>query len=186
MNIQKKGEGQQPGPEKQKKIKADFEAHKAERLKTIKTSGESIKTEIDEIKAQISEVDIKISNYEKLVAESQARFDECMAEVVKLPANVDLSKNEEYTKLSEQITKLESELSADDNKLIEELTSQKNVNKQMLSQINGELAVLEKNIEIDKRIAEIRQAQKDAEIRRASAEKVLDQVDRFRRLRMIS
>ena len=167
--------------EKQKKIKADFEAHKAERLKTIKTSGESIKTEIDEIKSQISEVDIKISNYEKLVTESQEQFDKCKAELNKLPASIDLSKNEEYTNLSEQIAELESELSTDDNKLIEELTSQKNVNKQMLSQINGELAVLEKNIEIDKRIAEIRQAQKDAEIRRADAEKVLDQVDRFKK-----
>lgn len=170
-------------PDKLKKIKDDFEAHKAERLKTVKTSGESIKTEIDEIKAQISEIDIKISKYEKLVAESQAQFDKCNAELNKLPASVDLSKNEEYAKLSEKIAELESELSTDDNKLIEELTSQKNVNKQMLSQINGELAVLEKNIEIDKRIAEIRQAQKDAEIRRASAEKVLDQVDRFRRFK---
>jgi DNA repair exonuclease SbcCD ATPase subunit len=170
-------------PDKLKKIKDDFEAHKAERLKTVKTSGESIKTEIDEIKAQISEIDIKISKYEKLVAESQAQFDKCNAELNKLPASVDLSKNEEYTKLSEKIAELESELSTDDNKLIEELTSQKNVNKQMLSQINGELAVLEKNIEIDKRISEIRKAQKDAEIRRADAEKVLDQVDRFKRFK---
>ncbi len=166
--------------EKQKKIKADFEVHKAERLKTIKASGESIKTEIDEIKAQISEVDIKISNYEKLVAESQTQFDKCKAEIDKLPANVDLSKNEEYTKLSEQIAELESELSADDNKLIEELTSQKNVNKQMLNQVNGELAVLEKNKDLDNRINELREERKKAEVNKAQAEKLINLVAKFK------
>ena len=170
-------------PDKLKKIKDDFEKRKAERLKVIKASGDNLNTEIKDLNKQIADVDTKIVNYEKLVDETNKEFESVKAQISMLPGVVDLSANKEYIKLNEEISKLESELSADDNKLIEELTSQKNVNKQMLNQVNGELAVLEKNIEIDKRISEIRQAQKDTEIRRADAEKVLDQVDRFRRFK---
>lgn len=167
-------------PDKLKKIKDDFEKRKAERLKVIKASGDNLNTEIKDLNKQIADVDTKIVNYEKLVDETNKEFESVKAQISMLPGVVDLSANKDYIKLNEEISKLESELSADDNAMIEELTSQKNVNKQMLSQINGELAVLEKNKDLDNRINELREERKKAEINKAQAEKLIDLVAKFK------
>lgn len=167
-------------PDKLKKIKDDFEKRKSERLKVIKASGDNLNTEIKDLNKQIADVDTKIANYEKLVDETNKEFESVKAQISMLPGIVDLSANKDYIKLNEEIFKLESELSADDNAMIEELTSQKNVNKQMLSQINGELAVLEKNKDLDNRINELREERKKAEINKAQAEKLIDLVTKFK------
>lgn len=167
-------------PDKLKKIKDDFEKRKSERLKVIKVSGDNLNTEIKDLNKQIADVDTKISNYEKLVDETNKEFESVKAQISMLPGIVDLSANKDYIKLNEEISKLESELSADDNAMIEELTSQKNVNKQMLSQINGELAALEKNKDLDNRINELREERKKAEVNKAQAEKLIDAVARFK------
>lgn len=167
-------------PDKLKKIKDNFEKRKSERLKVIKASGDNLNTEIKDLNKQIADVDTKIANYEKLVDETNKDFESVKAQISMLPGAVDLSTNKEYIKLNEEISKLESELSADDNKLIEELTSQKNVNKQMLNQVNGELAVLEKNKDLDNRINELREERRKAEINKAQAEKLIDLVAKFK------
>lgn len=167
-------------PDKLKKIKDDFEKCKAERLKVIKASGDNLNTEIKNLNKQIADVDTKISDYEKLVDETNKEFESVKAQISMLPGAVDLSANKEYSELTKQITELEAELVTDDNALIEELTSQKNVNKQMLSQINGELAVLEKNKDLDNRISELREERKQSEVNRANAEKIIDTVTRFK------
>ena len=158
--------------------KAEFEKHKTEKLKTIKASGESIKASIAENEGKISEVNSKIDNYKKLVSEAEKQFESVKKEISKIPASVDLSKDKKYKKLSEQIEKLESELATDDDALIEELTSQKNVNKQMLNQVVGELGTLEQNKVIDNNVAALRAKRQNDEIIKANAEKILDEVDR--------
>jgi hypothetical protein len=167
-------------PDKLKKIKDDFEKRKAERLKVIKTSGDNLNTEIKDLNKQIADVDKKIINYEKLVDETNKEFESVKAQISMLPGVVDLSANKEYSELTKQITELEAELVTDDNALIEELTSQKNVNKQMLNQVNGELAVLEKNKDLDNRINELREERRKAEINKAQAEKLIDLVAKFK------
>ena len=167
-------------PDKLKKIKDDFEKRKSERLKVIKASGDNLNTEIKDLNKQIADVDTKIANYEKLVDETNKEFESVKAQISMLPGIVDLSANKDYIKLNEEISKLESELSTDDNKLIEELTSQKNVNNQLLNQVNGELAVLEKNKDLDNRINELREERKKAEVNKAQAEKLIDLVAKFK------
>ena len=70
-------------------------------------------------------------------------------------------------------------LQAEEDK-INELNTQKNVNTQMLNQIIAEIGGLEKNKALDKRIEELRDERKEAEIKRAEAENVLDQVERYK------
>lgn len=163
---------------KLKKIKAEFEKNKAERLKTIKSSGESIKKSIQEREDEIKTIEAKIKELEQLVEDKQMSLDSSKMIIDALPVTIDLSMNKEYTKLSEKIAKLEAELSTDDDALIEELTSQKNVNKQMLNQVVGELGTLEQNKVIDENVAALRSKRKNDEVIKAQAEKTLDEVDR--------
>jgi dsDNA-specific endonuclease/ATPase MutS2 len=45
----------------------------------------------------------------------------------------------------------------------------------------AELGTLEKNKDIDKRVEELRQLRKDSEVKRANAEKILNQVETFKK-----
>ena len=51
----------------------------------------------------------------------------------------------------------------------------------MLNQVIAELGTLAKNKDIDKRVDELRKERKQNEVNKAAAEKILDEVDRFKR-----
>lgn len=162
-------------------IKAEFERNKAEKLKTIKATGETLKKEITALEKAQKELKDKIDALEKVIAETKVMRDAKQAEIEKLPYSVDVTTDKNYTKASEEISKLEAELSADDSERIKELETQKNVNKQMLHQVVSELGALEHNKEIDKQIEELREKRKNDEIAKSKAEKLIDEIEKVER-----
>lgn len=162
-------------------IKAEFEKNKAEKLKSIQSKGELLKSEIEDVEDGLNVLGNTKETLEKVIVDTQKLKDKEQAKLDKCPKKVNLDSVKEYVKVKEEIAKLEGELTSDDEKLKTELTSQKNVAKQMLNQIIGEISVLDKNKEIDTRIEELKKQRKQAEIDRASAEKILNQIERFKR-----
>lgn len=161
-------------------IKADFEADKAKRLATISAAGNDLKEAINEQKTLLETLKSNVIKAEQDLTEAKAKRDELQNELNQMPAKVDLSGDETYTKLCAEIEKIKAESATGDNDKINELNSQKNVNTQMLNQIIAEIGGLEKNKALDKRIEELRDERKEAEIKRAEAENVLDQVERYK------
>lgn len=166
---------------KRKQMKVDFEKNKAEKLKSIKSMGEDLKAKIKALDEEIDALFTDKENYTKLVEETKKLRDDAQARADELPINVDMSSNEEYVKVVEDIEKLESQLNASDDDRRNEIESSRDVARQMLNQIIGELSVLEKNKDLDIRIEQLREQRKDSEINRAKAESILDQCERFKK-----
>lgn len=169
--------------EKLAEIKKNFEINKKLKLETIKASGETLNAEIKDGENIIKELENKVKLLTDTIDKIQKQREEVQQKLDELPESVQLNTNDNYNKICEEIAELETETSKDTDSIIDELNSQKNVNKQMLNQVLADLGGVARNEEIDKRIAELRQTQKDAEVRRANAEKVLFQVDSFKKFK---
>lgn len=169
--------------DKIEEIKAEFEKNKAERLKTISESGKELKKNIKEYEKEIKSLQDQEQALGRVITESKKMRTEKEEEINALPVSVDLFMNDNFVILNSQITDLEADLSKEDDEKVRELKSQLNVNKTMHHQVTADLGYLEKNKEIDQRVAELRQEQKNAEIKRADAERILDQVDKFKRFK---
>lgn len=159
-------------------IKAEFEQNKAKRLATLKSTGEELKAKIEGYKDDIDKVGEKIERLGNLIETTQGMLDVAKEKSEKLSK---VATNEKITKLNEEIAKIEAELKQSDDSRKEEIESAKNVARQMLNQVIGELSVVSRNKELDKRVEELREERKNAEINRANAEKILNEVDIFKK-----
>lgn len=167
--------------DKVEEIKADFEKHKAERLKVIKASGEELKKNIKTIEKEIKSLKDQQQALDKVISETSQMRDAKQAEIDKLPVSADMFMNDNFVIINNEISDLEKELSADDDVRKRELESAKNVAKTMLNQIIADLGAVEHNKEIDKQIQELRDKRKNDEIAKAQAEKLIDEVEQVER-----
>ena len=165
--------------EKLSEIKAEFEENKAKRLKLIKSTGDKLKAEIKENEVELNAHQATKAELEKTVEEYQKIVDDMRKKIDALPETADMSTNKVYQRLCKEIEEFDSNVK--DQSRIKELKSQRNVNQQMLNQVVAELGALERNKELDKRVEELREERKQAEIKRANAEKILDEVERFKK-----
>ena len=162
-------------------LKAEFDKKKADRIKVLKASGKALNERISALESELKSTKEKIEKFKVSVADSEHKMLEIEAEMNKIPASVDMTMNEDYAKLTAQIAKLEAEIPKNSTQIVEELKSQRNVNKAMLNQILGEIGALEHNKEIDKKVDELREERKQAEIQRAKTEKLIHEVDVFKK-----
>lgn len=167
--------------DKVEEIKADFEKHKAERLKVIKASGEELKKNIKAIEKEIKSLKDQQQALDKVISETSQMRDAKQAEIDKLPVSADMFMNENFVVINNEITDLEKQLSTDDDARKKELESAKNVAKTMLNQIIADLGAIEHNKEIDKQIQDLRDKRKKDEIAKARAEKLIDEVEQVER-----
>ena len=162
-------------------IKAEFEQKKTERLKLIKSTGDTLKAEIKVNEDDVKAIKEKCSMLTKTIEETQKMLDKVQTEFDSLPQSIDFEKNPKWCEVANELTELEQELAKSSKDHENELNSQKNVNKQMLNQVIAELGSLERNKELDIKIADLRQTKKDAEIQRANHEKMIYQVEVFKK-----
>ena len=167
--------------DKVEEIKADFEKHKADRLKVIKASGEELKKNIKAIEKEIKALKDQQQALDKVISETSQMRDVKQAEIDKLPESADMFMNENFVVINNEITDLEKQLSTDDDARKRELESAKNVAKTMFHQIVADLGAIEHNKEIDKQIQDLRDKRKNDEIAKAQAEKLIDEVEQVER-----
>lgn len=167
--------------EKLSEIKAEFEKHKAERLKVIKASGEDLKKNIKSIEKELRSLKDQQQALDRVVSETINIRDKKQAEIDKLPVSADMFMVDNFVVINNEIADLEKELSADDETKKQELESSKNVARTMLHQIVADIGVVEHNKEIDKQIQELRDKRKNDEIAKAQAEKLIDEVEQVER-----
>ena len=163
---------------KVKKLKAEFERNKAEKLKTIKSMGEDIKSRLKSYEDAQNALERRQQTLKDVISATDGMLIVTKEKLNKLPSDIDMS---QFAELDSEIAKLESELMEDEDDRKSELESAKNVARQMLNQVIADLGTLEKNVELDKRVAELREERRQSEINKAKAEKILDEVERFKR-----
>ena len=94
---------------------------------------------------------------------------------------IDYSENKEYAMAKSEIAKLKEELAKTNDLKLQELSNRQSYLEIMLKQIIGDLAVAERNKELDKQIDSLRAEKKRVEVNRANAEKILFQVEEFKK-----
>ena len=94
-----------------------------------------------------------------------------------------MNENEEYINLREQIQALKDSLGQTDAFKIQELSNRESYLIQVIKQTVGEIALAERNKELDKQIEDLRQEKKNAEIKRAEHERIINEVEKFKKVR---
>ena len=170
--------------DKLSQIRADFDKNKADRIKTLKATGKTLKDKLEALNNALADLKKNEKKIGGSLDDSRSKYNELEAELNKLPDKSSvLAKNDAFAKINDEIAKIEDALRQDEDSRIGELKSQLNVNKAMLHQIVADMGAVNHNKEIDARIETLRTERKDAEINKANAEKVLDEVERFKRFK---
>ena len=163
------------------KIKSDFEKSKTERLTMYKNNAEKALNEISEIEKTKETKANDLDEAKKIISVCKKKKEKLNAELDKLPANVNYSKNKEWVSLNKKLSQLETEAAnkqPDDNsiELIFDLKAKAN-------ELTKKIGAIEHNADIDAKVESLREDRKQGEINKANAEKILDQVERFKRLK---
>lgn len=159
--------------------KANFESSKNERMNSYKARGEEAKHKIESLKINKEESENRASEFYKKIVDLDIYMDEIRKQIDGLPKEI--NSNEETDKIDAEIALLVEELAKDNTEKTHQLNAELVSAKEKLREIIGNIAIGERNSEIDAKVEALREERKKAEINRAKAEKILDEVDKFKR-----
>ena len=165
-------------------IKKDFEASKTSRMDEYKKRAEKEKTNIKDAEELIKTSRDKVETCKAEIAILEKREDEITSELAKLPTEPDLNANADFKALNSALEAQKAKIVVVDRTSEETaLKSRIEGAKAELSEIMKRLGAIEHNAEIDAKVEELREFRATSEQNKAKAEKILDQLDRFRQLK---
>lgn len=192
-------------------IKADFEARKAKNkadaekrladakdrfvvqhnsdLEEIKARGFKQKDIIKDLTAKNETLQAEIETLKKQEQESLAKQNELAKQLEELPAEADYSQNTEYVKLKARHDEVVAEIAKADSlghdELIAQFEEEKKELQAELDSVKAEIAKASKNVEIEERIGELEEEQKEVGQKVADQEKMLYLLESFIRAKMM-
>ena len=165
------------------RIRKDFEDGKAKRLADYKSKGETFAKKYADLDNEIFVVRAEHDKANFEWKKADTKVDKYAEELRVIPRRPNMNENEEYIKLREQIQALKDSLGQTDAFKIQELSNRESYLIQVIKQTVGEIALAERNKELDKQIEDLRQEKKDAEIKRAEHERIINEVEKFKKVR---
>lgn len=158
------------------KLMSDFEQSKADRLKRIETKGFSLKDRIDEVENEISNMKLEQDRVEKEETSVKAEIKQLQEQYDEVPKSVDMSGNKEYQELKLKIEAAEKEVN--ESKTVDTAALKAHIGslRTELTSIDKQLALSEKNAEIDLQIEELRHKKLELEQQKADAERIQYQI----------
>ena len=168
--------------EKYDKEKKDWEQEKADLLTTISEKGRTLKAEIERMEGtELPDIEnrLKSSNDQKVVANGAKN--KAMEELNALPGQVDLSDNQEYEALCQEILKKEEALRSVNTGADYRATLrlQKAKLQAELDSVKEKISRTTKNVELEERLSFLRNEQLQKEQSKADCEKILDLLDQL-------
>lgn len=192
--------GQAYPEENVQKIRDDFEKGKIARLEEQRRQQMEFKERNEKKIADITEAGNMSNSGLKKAKQKKADLEECIkksredisfasdeiekmsAELSKIPQCADLSGNEEYIKIQNQIVEKESELSSmNKSDYRDEKQAELKERRAELSSVESELAKAENNKRIDEQIKKLNQDIRIYSQKKADADKILGQLDKIKR-----
>ena len=171
--------GQDFPADEQERIKANFESNKTKEIEAIKERGNSLNEEVKQIK-------FKMGDLEKLIKEKQEKYfsvekelKELLKEEEKLPDSIDISDRPEVQEIQRQIAEKEAAMNKGNSaeEIRQQLKAEGEDLQSQLTEVEKQLALAQKNVEIDEQIVSLRKKQGEFEQNKANAEKILYQLD---------
>ena len=160
--------------------KSDFITQKESNLEEIKAYGFAKKNLIEELTKKNADLNTEIDALKKQEQDAIAKKEELSKQLSEIPSEADYTQNEDYVKLKAErdkvladIEKLESD-GAD--KIVTDLKVEKADLQSQLDEVNKIIAQAENNVQIDDKIADMQQKQREYGQAKADAEKILYQL----------
>lgn len=171
--------GQELPEDKKGQERSKFEKCKAKKLADISDRGNGWKQKIKETKAEIEQLEksVEIATKQKEMAEK--RSEELEEKLDKLPQSIDISDRPEVQEIQRQIAEKEQAMNKGNSaeEIRQDLRFELNDLQNHLVAVEKQLALAQKNVEIDKDISKLREKQKSFEQQKSDCEKVLFQLD---------
>ena len=172
--------------DKKGELRADFESHKASRLKAITEQGNALKKQIDSDKADIEKIKKEIEVEETKLTEIERQIAGAEKSLAELPTSIDVSQTDEYKAIQHEIAEKEVAM--------QKFNSADNIRKQLsdeavdlstqLLEFERRIALASKNTEIDERILQLQAKQREVSQKVADQEKMLYLLEEFIRFKM--
>ena len=166
-----------------------FDSEKKDALERIKAKGFEQKHIIEDLTAKNEALQAEIESLKNQEQEATAKLNELSKRLEELPDEADYSQNEEYTKLKARHDEVLAEIAKADSLGHDELMAQfEEEKKELLTEldsVNVEIAKASKNVEIEDRICELKEEQKEVGQKVADQEKMLYLLEDFIRSKMM-
>lgn len=166
--------------EKLKAKRFKFDTDKKVELNRLNTIGTEKKELITELAKMNADLNTEIDALKKQEQDAIAKKEELSKQLSEIPSEADYTQNEDYVKLKAErdkvladIEKLESD-GAD--KIVTDLKVEKADLQSQLDEVNKVIAQAENNVQIDDKIADMQQKQREYGQAKADAEKILYQL----------
>ena len=172
--------GQEYPEDKKEQLRADFDSHKAEGLKTITNNGNLIKGKLDENKKILEDLQKELPQHKESLEMLNTAIADLEKQLAELPQEIDVTATEEYKALERKIAEKEQAMhKANDISAVKaELKSQETALRQQLAECESQIAKSDTAAD-EQRLEELKQARIDSEQNKANAEKILDLLDKL-------
>lgn len=168
--------------DEQRSLKTEFEEKNDKKIAEITESGNRERDGLKKTKEKKADLEKSVKKFSELIASATEENGKLNEELSKIPQSVDLSANEEYIRIQNQISDKEAELSEMSNSDYREKKQEELKGKRAeLSAVESELAKEENNRRIDEQIRKLNQDMRVYSQKKADAEKILDQLDKIKR-----
>ena len=170
--------GQEYPEDKKEQLRANFDSHKAEELKTITNNGNLIKGKLDENKKILEDLQKELPQHRESLEMLNTAIADLEKQLSELPQEFDVSTTEEYKALEQQIAEKEEAMhKANDISAVKaELKSQETALRQQLAECESQIAKSDTAAD-EERLEELKQTRIDSEQNKTNAEKILDLLD---------
>lgn len=165
--------------EKQEEIKAKFAENKAEELAYLTKEGNELKAAIDKDKAEIDQLNATLAENEKALSKMADEVKGYEEQLDKIPESIDISDRPEVQEIQRKIAEKEQAMNKGNSaeEIRQQLKAEGEDLQSQLTEVEKQLALAQKNIQIDEDISKLREKQKSFEQQKADCEKVLFQLD---------
>lgn len=164
--------------DKKEQLRADFDSHKAEELKTITNNGNLIKGKLDENKKILEDLQKELSQHKESLEMLNTAIADLKKQLSELPQEIDVTTTEEYKALEQKIAEKEEAMhKANDISAVKaELKAQETTLRQQLAECESQIAKSDTAAD-EQRLEELKQTRIDSEQNKTNAEKILDLLD---------
>ena len=173
--------GQEYPTDKKEQLRAEFESHKAKELKAITDNGNLIKGRLDKEKETIDSLEKELVEHRKSLEMLNNAIASLEKQLSELPTSIDISETDEYKAIQSQIAEKEQAMSQMNNasSIRESLEAEVEDLHIEYTEVEKQIAMSQKNVEIDERIEELQEEQRITAQKIADAEKMLYLLDEF-------
>lgn len=170
--------GQEYPEDKKEQLKADFDKHKADKLKAITDNGNMCKERLDKEKATLKNLKTELLHHNESLEMLNTTIADLKKQLSELPQEIDVSATKEYKALEQQIAEKEQAMcKANDISAVKaELKSQETALRQRLAECESQIAKSDTAAD-EQRLEELRAEQRTQEQNKTNAEKILDLLD---------